>query len=480
MYTIEGLPAARMPHPNGGRTMDGLCPPPPNLPIQPPNDRQPALGFPENSQTPPPTNSAANHRPLVLHLDVDAFFAAIEQRDDPRLRGKPVAVGTGVVASCSYEARRHGVRTAMRLREAKALCPSLRVLPGDYRRYEVAGRQIAGLCNDITRRVEVAALDDLYLQIPDIIDPYSPDQPIRLADNLRARVRAEVGLEVSVGMARGRFIAGVATHDAKECRRELAARCQGTPPPSPTRLVPPGAERGFLAPFPSSLLPGAGSLNARRLAECGLATLGDVALAPRRLLEGLFGAPGRLWSGLAAGDDDTLPRVDKPAATLSRGTSLEPPLADRPGGHLRALLDYLVTRAALELRARGRLASGLRVHVRYGDYAAADGLAKLSPPANDDATLRAAAHDRLTRVLNRRLPLRYIGVEFTGLAPAAPQLQLFTEPAAERGRKLDACADAIRARFGFLAIRPGATLVLDGQFTHDQENYHLRTPCLTR
>ncbi|MCE2806225.1 MAG: hypothetical protein LW700_13605, partial [Gemmataceae bacterium] len=157
--------------------MDGLCPPPPNLPIQPPNDRQPALGFPENSQTPPPTNSAANHRPLVLHLDVDAFFAAIEQRDDPRLRGKPVAVGTGVVASCSYEARRHGVRTAMRLREAKALCPSLRVLPGDYRRYEVAGRQIAGLCNDITRRVEVAALDDLYLQIPDIIDPYSPDQP---------------------------------------------------------------------------------------------------------------------------------------------------------------------------------------------------------------------------------------------------------------------------------------------------------------
>lgn len=452
----------------------------PNLPIYPNSHANTLHSLPESCQTPSPATTGSNHRPLILHLDVDAFFAAVEQRDDPSLRGKPVAVGTGVVASCSYEARRHGVRTAMRLREAKALCPSLRVLPGDYRRYEVAGRRIAGACNDITRRVEVAALDDLYLQIPDIIDPYSPDEPVRLAESLRQRVRDQVGLEVSVGMARGRFIAGVATHDAKEQRRRMAETSRGTPPPSPTRLVSPGAERDFLHPFPSSLLPGAGALNARRLEEYGLHTLGLVALAPRHLLEGLFGAPGRLWASLAAGVDDTTLRVDKPAETLSRRTSLEPPLPDKPGGHLRALLDYLVTRAALELRSRGRVASGLRVHVRYGDYAPADGHTRLSPPADDDATLRAAAHERLTRVLTRRLPLRSIGVELTGLAAKTAQGQLFAPPQDVRNRRLDACADAIRARFGFLAIRPGATLVLDDQFTHDEENYHLRTPCLTR
>lgn len=453
------------------------------LPILPSHSGAPPSpphNLPKASQTSPLAKTDTNYRPLILHLDVDAFFASVEQRDDPRLRGRPVAVGTGVVASCSYEARRHGVRTAMRLREAKALCPSLRILPGDYRRYELAGRRIAGACNDITRRVEVAALDDLYLQIPDMIDPLSPTEPVALADKLREQVRAEVGLEISVGMARGRFIAGVATYHAKECRRRQATECQGTPPPSPTRLVPPGTERDFLEPFSSSLLPGAGALNARRLAEYGLQTMAQVAAAPRHLLEGLFGNPGRLWSSLAAGIDDTTLRVEKPAETLSRSTSLEPPIADGPDGHLRALLDYLVTRATLELRSRGRVAGGLRIHVRYGDYAADNGHTKISPAADDDATLRAAAHDRLTRVLTRRLPLRSIGIEFTALAPRATQGQLFTEPATGKRRQLDACADAIRARFGFLSIRPGATLVLDDRFTRDEDNYHLRTPCLTR
>jgi len=158
------------------------------LPIQPSHPGAPPSpphNLPKASQTSPLAKTDTNYRPLILHLDVDAFFASVEQRDDPRLRGRPVAVGTGVVASCSYEARRHGVRTAMRLREAKALCPSLRIMPGDYRRYELAGRRIAGACNDITRRVEVAALDDLYLQIPDMIDPLSPTEPVALADKLR-------------------------------------------------------------------------------------------------------------------------------------------------------------------------------------------------------------------------------------------------------------------------------------------------------
>src|SRR5947209_2418295 len=127
----------------------------------------------------------------ILHLDVDAFFASVEQRDDPGLRGKPVAVGTGVVASCSYESRRWGVRTGMRLAEARVLCPPLTVLAGDYRRYEQTARQILGICEEHTPTVEVAALDDLYLELA---PPLDPD---RTAAAIRDRVRAEVGVGVS-------------------------------------------------------------------------------------------------------------------------------------------------------------------------------------------------------------------------------------------------------------------------------------------
>src|SRR5262245_13486703 len=123
----------------------------------------------------------------ILHLDADAFFASIEQRDDLKLRGKPVAVGTGVVASCSYEARRWGVRTGMRLIEARHLCRPLIVLPGDYRRYEQAARRVCAICQDQTPLVEVAALDDLYLDLT------RHGQPERVAGVLHSQVREEVG-----------------------------------------------------------------------------------------------------------------------------------------------------------------------------------------------------------------------------------------------------------------------------------------------
>src|SRR5258708_22525454 len=130
----------------------------------------------------------------VLHLDVDAFFASVEQGDDPRLRGRPVAVGAGVVASCSYEARRFGVRTGMRLLDARRLCAPLLVLPGEYPRYEQAARCILAVCQDYTPRVEVAALDDLYLALaPD-------DGPERRAAVLREQIRDEVRLSVSIGI----------------------------------------------------------------------------------------------------------------------------------------------------------------------------------------------------------------------------------------------------------------------------------------
>ena len=130
----------------------------------------------------------------VVHLDADAFFASVEQRDDPKLRGKPVAVGTGVVASCSYESRRYGVRTGMRLAEAQQRCRPLIVLPGEYPRYEQAARHILAICQERTPLIEVAALDDLYL---DLTRQGSPET---VAGDLREQIREEVQLSVSIGM----------------------------------------------------------------------------------------------------------------------------------------------------------------------------------------------------------------------------------------------------------------------------------------
>src|SRR3954470_20586386 len=153
------------------------------------------------------------HERCVLHLDADAFFASIEQRDDPKLRGKPVAVGTGVVASCSYEARRWGVSTGMRLAEARRLCRPLIVVPGEYRRYEQAARCMLAICQERTPLVEVAALDDLYLDLT----PH--DRAESLADTLRVQVRDEVGLSVSIGIGINKLVAKVATKEAKPGRQ---------------------------------------------------------------------------------------------------------------------------------------------------------------------------------------------------------------------------------------------------------------------
>ena len=154
----------------------------------------------------------------VLHVDVDAFFAAVEQRDAPELLGRPVAVGTGVVASCSYESRRWGVRTGMRLTEARGRCPSLIVLPGDYRRYELASRRILGICLEHTARVEMAALDDLYLDLTQ----HGFGNASRFAREIAKQVREEVGVRVSLGLGTSKLVAAIATQQVKDGRNRAA------------------------------------------------------------------------------------------------------------------------------------------------------------------------------------------------------------------------------------------------------------------
>jgi DNA polymerase-4 len=394
----------------------------------------------------------------VLHLDADAFFASVEQRDDPKLHGRPVAVGTGVVASCSYESRRWGVRTGMSLVEARRLCRPLVVLPGDYRRYEQAARRMLAICQEHTPLVEAAALDDLYLDVT----PCDRAEPVAAA--LRSQIRDEVRLSVSVGLGSNKLVAKVATREAKPGRQVR---------------VPAGGERAYLAPWPVQVLPGAGGRVARRLDRLNVHRVVEVAAMPVPVLCGLFGEPGRTLHRQAHGIDPRPVEPSRPPQSVSRRTSLEPPTADLP--FLRAMLDHLLERACSWLRFQGLAARSLGVTLRYGDYESAAGRVPFREATDDEGRLKEAARDRLDRLYQRRLPLRLLGVELTALELANRQPALFPDPEVERRRRLDACKDAIRRRFGFMALISGEALLLSAAgLGHDRDNFRLRTPCLTR
>ena len=409
----------------------------------------------------------------ILHLDADAFFASIEQRDDPRLRGKPVAVGTGVVASCSYEARRWGVSTGMRLGEARRLCRRLVVIPGEYRRYEQAARRMLAVCQERTPLVEVAALDDLYLDLTQhgrtalpsrLNGSEEPSYDLgRVISDLRGQIRDEVGLSVSIGMGINKLVAKVATKEAKPGRQVLVAT---------------GREQEYLAPWPARVLPGVGPKVGGRLERLNVRQVGEVAGMPVPVLCGLFGNQGRVLHQQSHGIDPRPIEPHKPLQTVSRRTSFDPPTADPV--FLRAMLDHLLERAIVWLRFHDLATTGLALTIRYGDYQGEVGRVPFRRPTDSDQELKEAARDRFERLYQRRLPLRLLGVELAPLLPPDRQPDLFPDAGAERGRRLAECKDAIRRRFGFMAILEGSALVLADRLEQDRENFRLRTPCLTR
>ncbi|MCI0462530.1 MAG: DNA polymerase IV [Gemmataceae bacterium] len=411
----------------------------------------------------PPTPRAR----CILHLDADAFFASLEQRDDPRLRGRPVAVGTGVVASCSYEARRWGVTTGMRLAEARRLCRGLIVVPGEYARYEQAARRVLGICEEHTPAVEVAALDDLYLDLTGRVEPpQSPrldDTPAgRIAADLRAVIREEVSLSISIGVGSNKLVARVATRQAKPGRQVGVAL---------------GAERDYLAPWPVRVLPGAGGKAGDRLERFNVLRVGEVAGMPAPLLRGLFGvARGTTLHEQARGIDPRPVEPRRMPQSVSRRTSFDPPVADR--AFLAAMLGYLLERVCSWLRFHALATRGLGVTIRYGDYAAATGRETFRRPVEDEGLLKEMGRERLGRLYQRRLPLRYLGVELAPVVRLDEQPALFIDPDEERARRLVEVRDAIRGRFGFTALLSGSALELAEQLDRDRETFKLRTPCL--
>ncbi len=374
----------------------------------------------------------------ILHADLDAFFASVEQRDEPALRGRPVLVGGGVVLAASYEAKAFGVRTAMGEAAALRLCPRAVVVRPRMSAYAEASRDVFRIFEETTPLVEGLSIDEAFLDVRGM--ERSVGSPLEIAVRLRETVLERVGLPISIGVARTKFLAKVAS---------------GVSKPDGLLVVPPDAELDFLHPLPVERLWGVGAVTSGKLRARGIATVRQVALLPEPVLVSLLGqAAGRHLHALAHNLDPRPVSVRKRRGSIgsqrARGRRPWTP------AELDADLLGLVDRVARRLRAAGRVGRTVVLRLRFDDYSRATRSHTLAEPTDRTATILAAARG----LLAASLPLlRLRGVTLVGIAVAnledagAAQLRL---PFGRDEEALDAVLDEVRERFGSSAITRGA------------------------
>ncbi|QNG50709.1 DNA polymerase IV [Pseudonocardia petroleophila] len=384
----------------------------------------------------PPADAAT-----ILHADLDAFYASVEQRDDRRLRGRPVIVGGGVVLACSYEAKARGVRTAMNGRQARSLCPQAIVVPPRMAAYAQASKDVFAVFRDTTPLVEGISIDEAFLEVGGL--RRIAGAPVEIAARLRERVAAEVGLPITVGVARTKFLAKVASGVAK---------------PDGLLRVAPEAELAFLHPLPVRRLWGVGAVTTEKLHAMGIRTVGEVAAVGEPALVSMLGrAGGRHLHALAHNRD---PRPVQ-ATERRRSIGSQQALGRRPRSpdELDALLAGTLDRLGRRLRGGHRVCRTVVLRLRFGDFSRATRSHTVPEATAHTATLLAACRELLVAALPmiRERGLTLLGVSLGNLADDdAVQLALPFDRAA--GAALDSTLDDLRARFGARSVTRGTLL----------------------
>ena len=377
----------------------------------------------------------------ILHADLDAFFASVEQRDNPRLRGRPVIVGVGVVLAASYEARAFGVRSAMSGGEARRLCPHAIVVPPRMDSYTEASRAVFSVFDRTTPFVEGVSIDEAFLDVGGL--RRIAGTPTEIATHLREMVRLEVGLAITVGVACTKFLAKVASAVGK---------------PDGLLVVPPGGELAFLHPLPVERLWGVGPKTAEKLHDRGLRTVGEVARLPESALVAMLGrASGSHLHALAHNRDHR--RVTPGRRRRSIGAQRALGQQRRGSDEVDVILVSLVDRVTSRLRDGDRVGRTLVLRLRFGDFTRATRSRTLP-----EATARTDAYVDLARALFaearpliEQRGLTLVGIAITNLdEDSAVQLEL---PFDRRGlHSLDAVLDDVRERFGADALRRATML----------------------
>jgi DNA polymerase-4 len=371
----------------------------------------------------------------ILHADLDAFFAAVEQRDDPRLRGRPVIVGAWVVLAASYEAKDRGVRTAMSVARARRLCPAAVVVEPRMAAYTKASRAVYDVFEDISPRVEGLSIDEAFLDVRGV--RRLSGSPTRVAAKLRHEVRERVGLPITVGIARTKFLAKVASGVAK---------------PDGLLLVPPDRELAFLHPLPVERLWGVGPKTAGRLHELGVGTVGQVARFGEADLVALLGrASGRHLYALAHNRDPRPVQGGRRRGSIGSQRALG--RSPTPFEEIDASLVGLVDRVTRRMRIAGRVGRTVVLRLRFDDFSRATRSHTLPYPTASTQTILTTARGLLAVAapLIEERGLTLVGVAVGNLGDGR-SLQLALPFDAHSSDELDAALDEVRLRFGSNAI----------------------------
>ena len=360
----------------------------------------------------------------ILHADLDAFYASVEQRDDPRLRGRPVIVGGGVVLAASYEAKRLGVRTAMGGKQARMVCPQAIVVHPRFSAYTEASKAVFEIFRDTTPLVEGLSIDEAFLDVGGLLR--ISGTPPEIAARLRRRVLAEVGLPITVGVARTKFLAKVAS---------------GVGKPDGLLVVPPDRELEFLHALPVMRLWGVGEVTAEKLEKRGLTTVGDVArLAPAALIAMLGKASGRHLHALAHNRDPRPVQVGKRRGSIGSQHALG--RSRKTPEEIDAVVIGIVDRVTRRMRTADRVGRTVVLRLRYDDFRRATRSHTLQEPTAQTqvvlATVRALVERELPDIARRGLTLVGVSVanlENTGSHPAGAPVRPARPDRARRRRR---------------------------------------------
>ena len=347
----------------------------------------------------------------IIHIDMDAFYASVEQRDDPTLHGKPVAVGgsraRGVVAAASYEARAHGVRSAMPSVTAIRRCPALVFVPPRFDVYRAVSQQIRAVFADYTDAIEPLSLDEAYLDVTE--DRHALGSAKAIAEQIRARIRADTGLTASAGVSYNKFIAKLASDQNK---------------PDGICVIPPHKGAAFVASLPVKRFHGVGPVTAKKMESLGILSGADLRDRPLAFLQAHFGSSADYLYGAARGIDHRPVRADRPSKSVGAERTFETNLSDP--ADLHAALARVADAAWVRIDRSGVRGRTITLKLRHADFRTITRARSLTVPVADQATFLAVGIDLLTAQLPVPDGVRLLGLTLSGIlgdAPAEEEVQ---------------------------------------------------------
>ena len=395
----------------------------------------------------------------ILHIDMDAFFASVEQVLDPTLQGKPVIVGgdpdgRGVVCTASYEARKFGVHSAMPLATAKRLCPRAVFIEGRFDHYRDASERIMKVLDAVSPKIERLCLDEAYVDITGSLRLFGSGRSI--ATKLKRDIRDRTALPASVGIAGNKLVAKIASDEAK---------------PDGIVEVPPGDERVFLAPLPVARLPGVGARTQDTLDQLGVRTIGHLAEIPPEALNKVFGQSGYALQQRARGVHFGRVEQTPYPKSVGRETTFAEDLLDWE--HIESVLCYLMERATYALREHHMETRCVTLKVRYADFKTVTFARTLAEPTDLDKTIYETLRALLPKAKCRRARVRLIGVSLSSLTHNQHQLSLFPPKQHQKWRRALVGVDRVRNRYGFDLLGSARSMNL-------QRDFRALTPSLSR